>query len=327
MLLGVVAFPIFRHLSPLLPWLIFLMLFFTFCKINPIDLRLHRWHWIVLGLQLGLAIGIYYLLEMMRNIFSTITPEVSQGLMLCLIMPTATAAPIIAGKLGGSIQNLTAFTILSNLSTAIVVPLFFPLIYNEAGLSFATASWLILRKVSPLLLSPFVAAWLVRLIYDAHQQALGSDKRFHLSTQWAQVPFYLWAGSLVILMANITDTMLHTEFTLSMVLWLAIGAAVTCVGQFYIGHVVGKRWPAPNRGQDYRDVVINPDAVPTTMSGVSRITAGQAMGQKNTTLGVWMAQTYLLPMAALGAAAYIVWQNLYNSWQLHQAAQSAKDCK
>jgi len=56
------------------------------------------------------------------------------------------------------------------------------------------------------------------------------------------------------------------------------------------------------------------------MQEVSSITAGQAFGQKNTSLGVWMAQTYLNPMATLGAAAYILWQNIFNSAQLTLAA-------
>jgi BASS family bile acid:Na+ symporter len=57
------------------------------------------------------------------------------------------------------------------------------------------------------------------------------------------------------------------------------------------------------------------------MEGVSKITAGQAFGQKNTSLGVWMAQMYLDPLASLGAAAYIIWQNLFNSVQLFYAAR------
>ena len=60
MVVGVVGYPLFRHLMFLLPPMIFLMLFFTFCKVNPLDLRLHRWHWIVLFVQLAIAIGLYY---------------------------------------------------------------------------------------------------------------------------------------------------------------------------------------------------------------------------------------------------------------------------
>ena len=42
MLIGAVFYPWLLPLKPVLPWLIFFMLFFTFCKVNPLDLRLHR---------------------------------------------------------------------------------------------------------------------------------------------------------------------------------------------------------------------------------------------------------------------------------------------
>ena len=93
-----------------------------------------------------------------------------------------------------------------------------------------------------------------------------------------------------------------------------------CLLQFGLGKLIGYYLPAPSKGRDYQDVLINPAAAPKTMSGVSSITAGQAFGQKNTSLGVWMAQTFLDPLSALGAAAYIIWQNLFNSVQLFVAA-------
>ena len=177
MLIGALGYKWFLPLSPILPWLIFFMLFFTFCKVNPLDLRLHKWHWVVLATQLLLSfltyIGVLYLSG---------DPILAQGLLMCFIMPTATAAPIIAGKMGGSIQNLTTFTLLSNFATAIIVPAFFPLINNNLGLptsellstfnsQLSTYFWpaflLILSRIAPLLLGPFFSAWLLRLIYKA----------------------------------------------------------------------------------------------------------------------------------------------------------------
>ena len=121
MLVGVVGFPLFRHLTWMLPPLIFLMLFFTFCKINPMDLRLRTWHVVVLVVQLALGVGLYYgIMAIGKEAIALGGDEamrqwqiIAQGLMLCILMPTATAAPIIAGKLGGSIQNLTSFTLSS----------------------------------------------------------------------------------------------------------------------------------------------------------------------------------------------------------------------
>ena len=40
------------------------------------------------------------------------------------------------------------------------------------------------------------------------------------------------------------------------------------------------------------------------------------MGQKNTILAIWMAQTYLNPLSSIVPAAYVLWQNLINSYQL-----------
>ncbi|KAA6308376.1 hypothetical protein EZS27_039945, partial [termite gut metagenome] len=47
-----------------------------------------------------------------------------------------------------------------------------------------------------------------------------------------------------------------------------------------------------------------------------RIISGQALGQKNTILAIWMAHTYLNPLAAVGPGFYVLWQNVINSWQL-----------
>lgn len=324
MLLGVIGYPLFRHLTPLLPPMIFLMLFFTFCKINPMDLRLRRWHWVVLFAQLVLSVGIYYaILYICRALQVNMEQAsiVAQGLMMCIIMPTATAAPIIAGKLGGSIQNLTSFTLLSNFATAIVVPAFFPIVNPEAGMTFWAASWIILRRVAPLLLGPFFAAWLLRFGYNACQRRHGSDKTFALSHTWSSMPFYLWAGTLIILMADITHTLTTQHYDYRTVLWLCIGSLLACLLQFWLGKQIGFRFPAATIGEENHDEEINPDATPHDMPSVSRVTAGQAFGQKNTTLGVWMAQAYLNPLAAIGPAAYIVWQNIFNSLQLVRMAK------
>ena len=334
MLVGVVGFPLFRHLTWMLPPLIFLMLFFTFCKINPMDLRLRTWHVLVLVVQLALGVGLYYgimaigdwILAMGDGQWAIGENDwriIAQGLMLCILMPTATAAPIIAGKLGGSIQNLTSFTLLSNVATAVIVPLFFPMVNPSAGIEFVPAFWMILRKISPLLLGPFIAAWLLRILYNVHQRKKGTGKTFTLSKRWAVMPFYVWVVTLVILMADLTYTLIHQEYSYWTIGILCVGSLITCLLQFGLGKWIGQCFPANTRGEDYHDVLINPDAAHYTMAQVSRITAGQAFGQKNTTLAIWMAQAYLVPIASLAPAAYIIWQNLFNSMQLSLAGRKA----
>ena len=317
-LIGAIGYQWLLPLKPILPWLIFFMLFFTFCKVNPLDLRLHRWHWVVLAAQMFLSLATYILV-----LHLTHSKILAQGLLMCFIMPTATAAPIIAGKLGGSIQNLTTFTLLSNFATAIIVPATFPLINPAADMTFWPAFLLILSRIGPLLLGPFCLAWLVRICFNKYyrHQEQSSNRQFELPVQLAVVPFYLWVASIIVLFATVTDTVISNfQFQISNMGVLLGASFFACLAQFGLGKLIGYHMPAPSKGRDYQDVLINPAAAPKTMAGVSSITAGQAFGQKNTSLGVWMAQTYLDPMASLGAAAYIIWQNLFNSVQLTLAA-------
>ena len=343
MLIGALGYKLFLPLAPTLPWLIFFMLFFTFCKVNPLDLRLHKWHWVVLAAQMILSFGSYAGVSYLTN-----DPILAQGIMICFIMPTATAAPIIAGKMGGSIQNLTTFTLLSNFATAIIVPATFPLINDQLQMTnyqFAEQFWpafvLILSRVAPLLLVPFFSAWLVRIGFNYYyrrkekitnhpylqivpsgkESPITNHKSFELPKSLAVVPFYLWVASIIVLSATVTQTVItNYQSQMTNMLILLACSFFACLLQFGLGKWIGYKLPAPSKGKDYQDVLINPAAAPKTMAGVSSITAGQAFGQKNTSLGVWMAQTYLDLLSSLGAAAYIIWQNLFNSVQLFVVA-------
>ncbi|HQL21587.1 MAG TPA: hypothetical protein PLY49_07505, partial [Opitutaceae bacterium] len=49
--------------------------------------------------------------------------------------------------------------------------------------------------------------------------------------------------------------------------------------------------------------------------------ASQALGQKNTTFTIYLALTYANPLVALGPTFYVLWHNLWNSWQLQRASR------
>lgn len=76
-------------------------------------------------------------------------------------------------------------------------------------------------------------------------------------------------------------------------LLIALLSGIICCAQFYYGRKIGG---------------INGD----------KVVGGQGLGQKNTILAVWMTITYLNPLASIGPAAYVFWQNTINSWQLYR---------
>lgn len=81
----------------ILPLMVFIQLFTTFCKVNPREMRICRWHIIMITVQLvcclAVALPIHFFPDFSYNV-------VAQGALVCLIVPTGTAAAVIAGRLG-----------------------------------------------------------------------------------------------------------------------------------------------------------------------------------------------------------------------------------
>ena len=147
------------------PLLIFAMLFLTFCRIEPKDLKPHRWHWRLLLIQGGFFAGFGFLaiwLLKRLGMESHGYVVMIESAMLCLICPTATAAAVVTRKLGGDIAGITTYTVLINLLTAFLVPLIVPLIHPVDGMDFWNAFLMIVAKIFPLLILPCLAAWMVR---------------------------------------------------------------------------------------------------------------------------------------------------------------------
>lgn len=259
------------------PWLIFAQLLLTFCKIDVKELAPKRWHlWLLLiqAFSCAIAAGILLFVPM-----SDLSKGIWEGMMVCLICPTATAAAVITGKLGGNAATLTTYTLFSNLLGAVMVPLVFPLVEPHEGLTFWSAFLKILSKVFPLLLAPFfVALFLKHYLKGVHRWLM----------EHSGMAFYIWAFALALVMGQTARSLLSSDMSA----WLvALGGLFTCVVQFFFGKRIGSA---------YHD----------------RISAGQALGQKNTVLAIWMASTYLHPLATIAPGSYVLWQNIINSYQL-----------
>lgn len=145
--------------------------------------------------------------------------EIFEAAMVCLICPTATAAAVITGKLGGSASSLTTYTLLSNILAAIAVPLIFPLVEPHTDVTFGIAFLKILSKVFPLLLAPFFIALLFRYyIPRLHKFLL----KYHTSA------FYLWAVALTIVMGQTTRSLVNSTADVTVEMLIAFAGLVTC---------------------------------------------------------------------------------------------------
>ncbi len=258
MIIGAIFHNYMEAIAWLAPWLIFAMLLITFCRIRPREIHVTPLSWMLLA--------------------------IAQGVFICIFCPTATAAPVITGMLGGSIPRLVTFSIVSNIAVAILAPPAFALLGAETSMTMLQSTLLIAKRVVPLIIAPlFIAFFLERF----------SPKIHHKISENQGLSFYLWACSLVLTVGRSVSFIISEPASMiPTMIGLAVLSAVACGIQFAAGHWIGKR---------YGD----------------QISGTQGLGQKNTVLAIWMALTYLNPVASVAPAAYVAWQNTFNSLQLY----------
>ena len=286
MLVGALFHNTIGRLDVLSPWLIGAMLFVTFTRVRASELRLERIHIGQLAIQLVGSLVVYFLLR-----WCGVNEIICQGALICVFIPTAMASVVVGGMLGANVTTMTTFTLLSNLSVALVAPVIFSFVGSHTELPFFTSFWLVFRRLLLLVVLPFVVSQVLGKVWP---------KGFDYVRDHQTWSFYLWLASLTILMGSTTTFILsQPREYVGLEVAMAVLAGVLCVGQFALGRWWGRRCG-------------------------DKIAGGQSVGQKNTLLAILLAQSYLHPLSSVAPAAYIVWQNLINSWQLSRTSRSKK---
>lgn len=135
------------------------MLFLQFNTISPHDLRFRKWHFLVLAFQIATFVPLTWLVATMPDGDLRILAECA---MLCLICPTAAAAGVITGKLGGSLSDTVSYVVLINISVAVILPVAIPIVNPDTGTTFLGGFTAICARVFPLLVLPLLLAWFIR---------------------------------------------------------------------------------------------------------------------------------------------------------------------
>lgn len=272
-----------RALSIVQPLLLFCMLFVSFCKVHPRQLRPCRWMLKLLAVQvLAFAAGALVIVL----VPTMIGRVVLESFMICMICPTATAAAVVTTKLDGNASAVVSYTVIINLAASIVIPSLVPFMHEVGGadMDFITSFSLIIGKVFPLLIMPLLLAWLVRFVFP----------RFHAKIlTYKDLAFNLWAVALALAIAITVKAIVHSDESIVSLIGIAVASLVSCVLQFWLGHRIGKQ-----HGE--------------TIAGT------QGLGQKNTIFAIWMGYTFMNPVTAMAGGFYSVWHNVINSYQLYK---------
>jgi BASS family bile acid:Na+ symporter len=258
----------------------FFILFVTFCKVDFHKLRPVAWH---------LWVGVFQLLFVLTVMALILVYELTgsnlilmEALLTVVVAPCAAAAPVVTQKLGGNLEQMTTYTLLSALASALLIPLAFPMLEQTVHVSFLSAFAIILRQLALVLLLPLVLGWVL-------QRHVPSVSRWVASVP--DLSFYLWAFTLSITTGITVRNIVHSQASAWLLAMIATMSLVLCVVQFGLGRAIG-RW----LGEE--------------------VNSGQALFQKNTALAIWVSYMYLHPVASVGAGCYVLWQNMVNSLEL-----------
>lgn len=268
------------RLVELMPVVLFALLYVTFCKIEIKEMKPKAWHFVLQLIRTSLALLMVIAICLFGKNYET--KVILEGAFICFICPTAAAVAVVTEKLGGSIGSLTTYTVIANIFTMIIIPSLFPMVEKGADVSFLYMSMMVFRNVTTVLVVPLLLALLSRKFLPRFVDKVKSVK---------DLGFYMWCFNLTILMGETVRNILHATVSGRILALLLFVPLLVCLIQFAIGKAVGRHWDA-------------------------NISGGQALGQKNTIVGIWLTLTFLNPLAAVAPGAYVVWQNLVNGWQL-----------
>jgi BASS family bile acid:Na+ symporter len=196
------------------------------------------------------------------------------------IAPTAISSPVIISFIEGRVEYVVASVLLTNVAMALVVPLALPALL---GTSARVSVWEVLQPVLATMFVPLILARLARLLPPAAGSVLRKGKAGS---------FPIWLLNLFLICAKAVDFLRGGAAGSAAILWkMALVSLAICVVNFALGALIG--------GRSYWQE------------------ASQALGQKNNSFVIWIALTFINPLVAMGPTFYVLYHNLYNSFQIY----------
>lgn len=264
--------------SIIVPFLIFFILFLNFVTVDLRHLRFSKLHLWILLYQIFVSIGVYALAKLFTH-----NDILAQALLIGVVCPVASSVVVVSTMLGADKMTTTSYTILCNVVISVVAPLYFSLIGVHSEYSFLSSFWWIFCKIAPTIALPFFMVLLLQKIAPVVNNKI---------SKYQYLSFYLWAVALFFTLGKTISFIIQKgPGNEHIILILAILSVIFCAIHFAFGKWLGSK---------YGD----------------RIAGGQLLGQKNTAMGIWMANVYLEPLSSVFLAFYIIWQNLFNSFQI-----------
>jgi BASS family bile acid:Na+ symporter len=259
----------------LIPWLIVAMLFVVFLGTRFTGATLTRSHGWLLAANIAMGFAGFGLGWLAGG------RDVALAGFFAGVAPTATAAVVVTGFLGGRRDYVAGAMVLTNTLISLLLPVLLPLVLGRATPRVIAD---VAGSVGFLVFMPMAAALVVRRVFPAARA---------LPARLGNASFGAWILALFLITANASWFLRHeSTATGAELLHIALVTVVVCALNFALGRLIGgRKFPRE---------------------------ASQSLGQKNTNFTIYLAMTYASPLVALGPTCYVICHNLWNSWQLHR---------
>ncbi len=274
-----ILFPQAHVLSPLMPFLIGIMMFLTFVtKIPP---QTHGYTFKIEARAFVVSLILIALLWAIVTFFG-LPREVLLGGAIIALCPPANAAPAMAKMLGGSATLALKIFLSGNLIACFSIPLIFGYL-TGAEASLSEIALKIFNSIQPIISIPLAFALGLRAFYPEL-----ADK----ASKFQKYTMVVWTFSVFVILSKASFDIREMGFSdlwnSGKLPWMAGISLALCILLFWLG------WFCERNRRP--------------------IEGSQSMGQKNTTLVIWISTLYAGPVVALAPTCYVVWQNLVLSW-------------
>lgn len=214
--------------------------------------------------------------------------ETAMALLVIGLAPTAAGAPVITTFLKGRVDHVTVSILLLSPAMALLIPFFLPLVLSSGAVEIQVLDVLI--PVFTVVFVPLVLSFLIKKVMPMAVPYIAKASK---------VNFYLFLFNVFIASAKASDFIRNDEQA-NWVSILSIGIGVTVLG--LILFQLGERLGAPDL----------------------KLENSMSLGRKNTMFALWLALTFVGPLAALGPMLYILFQNVYHSIAMYKMERVLK---
>ena len=270
-----VLFPFAHPYAYIIKYLLMIMLFFSFLKMDIKKEHFQKSHVFILLINLAVPLLTYFFIKPFNL-------PLAQVVFITAIAPTAIAAPIIINLLDKNIEFTVISILLTNFFIAFLLPFLIPALLNSTS----TVTIIdILIPVAQIFLLPYALSEGVKKFLPSIKPTLIKFNK-HL--------FYILVLNINLGTAKASNYIRQEmSFSDPIIYQIALSSLLLCALYFYIGRKI----------------------TPKKLS----VEGGQSLGQKNNGFTLWIALTFISPLAVLGPVFYILFQNIYISWQLHRS--------